>query len=651
MTKLGDEKLTTPVLGLKPVASRRPTPFQPPVRELRRPIRNLIPADSPLPPPPLLTMSAGADDLGAYVEATPLTAELGAPSPRVLGGREEPMQIRVSSRGGAAIPVEEDNPPRPAAAEPPPGLHASPIAADEVPLTTEDDTVTGDDGEARPTRDMDELVTHQATRPRSSEMMTEETAARKLPTAPAELIPAPATTSMASFFVGNVPIHSNSFHVDTITDAFHNSSRKTLSYIPPTLQNGETVVRPSLDTIRNGAQRWATTAVGYFLGKRPYFHHVNAFARSVWPLVREVKATANGFFFFEFKSVAAMEEVIEGGPWLFHGQAIVLQKWEPGMVLRKLQHTQVPVWIKLRHLPVELWTTEGLSIVASGVGKPLYPDAITRACTRLDFARVCVMLDISAKLLTHIVIMIPKEDGSEMACKVDVEYEWLPPKCTACHSLGHPTKECPTTKPKQPPVNVYVQKPTVQPQTHREQRQPTRTGQQPREPRPTHGEDEAGNIASGIHEDKGKAIVLYNAFDKLLELDSDDATIQETRVAVGNVARVQRGLLPQWTYYVDYGGPGNRVWLAWDTEIVDVTVVETGAKFIHCTVFFRSMHLSAYRALLSSLIYHLWREHNIRVFQLTPRTTDEIARIVVTEIRDLIICKQLPRTVSTRGPL
>ncbi|KAL0310291.1 UNVERIFIED_CONTAM: hypothetical protein Scaly_2942500 [Sesamum calycinum] len=93
-----------------------------------------------------------------------------------------------------------------------------------------------------------------------------------------------------------------------------------------------------------------------------------------------------------------MEDVIEGGPWLYLGQPIVLQKWEPGMVLRKLKHTEVPVWIKLRHLPVELWTTEGLSTVASGIGRPLYPDAITRACTRLDFARVCVMLNVSSKL-------------------------------------------------------------------------------------------------------------------------------------------------------------------------------------------------------------------------------------------------------------
>ncbi|KAL2226375.1 UNVERIFIED_CONTAM: hypothetical protein Sindi_1996200 [Sesamum indicum] len=134
---------------------------------------------------------------------------------------------------------------------------------------------------------------------------------------------------------------------------------------------------------------------------------------SVWPDLKEVTGTNNGFFFLQFKSVAAMEDVIEGEPWLFQGQPIVLQKWEPGMVLRKLQHTQVPACIKLRHIPVELWTDEGLSTVASGVGIPLYQDAITRACTRQDFARVCVMLDVTSNLPKHIIIMTPDEDGGE----------------------------------------------------------------------------------------------------------------------------------------------------------------------------------------------------------------------------------------------
>ncbi|KAL2224767.1 UNVERIFIED_CONTAM: hypothetical protein Sindi_3018400 [Sesamum indicum] len=170
-------------------------------------------------------------------------------------------------------------------------------------------------------------------------------------------------------FVGNIPLQTtldDCFGDDKIALAFNNSSRKTLSYVEPMRQNGEVVVRPSLDIVRD---------------------------------------------------VIDMDEVIEGGPWLFQGQPIVLQKWEPGMAMRKLKHTQPPVWIKLRHLPMEFWTTDGLSTVASGVGKPLYPDVITRACTRLDFARVCVMVDVSQNLPNHVIIMTPDEDGGRHHAK------------------------------------------------------------------------------------------------------------------------------------------------------------------------------------------------------------------------------------------
>ncbi|KAL0354300.1 UNVERIFIED_CONTAM: hypothetical protein Sangu_1011300 [Sesamum angustifolium] len=147
---------------------------------------------------------------------------------------------------------------------------------------------------------------------------------------------------------------------------------------------------------------------GIFSWSKTLFYHLNDFVKRTWPNVKRVTTTINGFYFFQFNDEKAMEEILEGGPWLFQGQPIVLQRWEPGMALRKHKHTEVPIWIKLCHLPVEFWTEEGLSVVASGIGKPLYPDTITKACTRLNFARVCIMLDISLKLSRHIVIMAPR---------------------------------------------------------------------------------------------------------------------------------------------------------------------------------------------------------------------------------------------------
>ncbi|KAL0455393.1 UNVERIFIED_CONTAM: hypothetical protein Slati_0878500 [Sesamum latifolium] len=213
--------------------------------------------------------------------------------------------------------------------------------------------------------------------------------------AKSDMVPTAAAASHAEWsmgiFIGKVPLRADAPPLQSesrFADAFNNSSRKTLRFVPPDNQNGEVIVRPTLAMIRDGSKKWEATAVGYFLGRKPPFHQVSTYVQSVWPCVKDVIATSNAFFFVQFNTCAVMEEVIEGGSWLFQGRPIVLQKWEPGMALRKHAHTQVPIWIKLHHLPVELWTTDGLSTIASGVDKHLYPDAITKAGTRLAFARV-----------------------------------------------------------------------------------------------------------------------------------------------------------------------------------------------------------------------------------------------------------------------
>ncbi|KAL0325335.1 UNVERIFIED_CONTAM: hypothetical protein Sradi_5102800 [Sesamum radiatum] len=117
--------------------------------------------------------------------------------------------------------------------------------------------------------------------------------------------------------------------------------------------------------------------------------------------------------------------------------------------------------------------------------------------------------------------------------------------------------------------------------------------------------------------DKGKAVVVYNPFDVLL-LAKDDAGgsergpissplrnvtlhfigLLETRVSAINMLRIQT-ILPRWSWFTDYNGPGNRIWIAWDDELLDVDVLNLDVQFIHCRITIRSAHLSV----LATVVY------------------------------------------------
>ncbi|KAL0292137.1 UNVERIFIED_CONTAM: hypothetical protein Sradi_7001200 [Sesamum radiatum] len=65
----------------------------------------------------------------------------------------------------------------------------------------------------------------------------------------------------------------------------------------------------------------------------------------------------------------------------------------------------------------------------------------------------------------------------------------------------------------------------------------------------------------------------------------------ETRVTLPNAARVQNGILPRWKWFSDYNSAGNRIWLAWDDDFLDIAILDIGVQFVHCRIFIRSSHI------------------------------------------------------------
>ncbi|KAL0294053.1 UNVERIFIED_CONTAM: hypothetical protein Scaly_3129800 [Sesamum calycinum] len=340
-------------------------------------------------------------------------------------------------------------------------------------------------------------------------------------------------STLPVIYVGNVKLQTGL--VDDIAGAFLQSSRKTLHFVPPDAAERGNNRPTNQGSGRQWVQEMAHYCSGLSSGRRPYFPQLESYARANWKGLQHVSATSSGFFFFRFHTRIAMEDVIEGGPWLFQGQPIVLQCWEQGMSLRRQQHTHVPVWIRLKHLPMEYWTEEGLSTVASGIGTPLYSDGITKDCSRLDYAGPILRngkedraLTLSmngclknAPIVAHWVIwkMVVRLINTELA--------------------GVATSVSTTAGLLIKPVSGRLMIKAA-----------------------------SWNVRGLNGLDHQRAVEQLVSDHKLTFIG-----LIETRVSQVNVQRVRRNLLLNWSWFDDYAGPEGRIWLAWNPLEVGVDIL------------------------------------------------------------------------------
>uniref|UniRef100_A0A6N2LTQ3 DUF4283 domain-containing protein n=1 Tax=Salix viminalis TaxID=40686 RepID=A0A6N2LTQ3_SALVM len=220
-----------------------------------------------------------------------------------------------------------------------------------------------------------------------------------------------------------------------VTDS---STRFTLEPIQRTAEESKPEITG--DMLTENAEQWTRCMVGFFPGYKMNYHTVNTIANRVWKTggLESVMSTTNGFWLFRFQTEDQMHAILERGPWMFGGKAIILQQWHPQFVFDKNRISKLPVWIRLHGLPFSLWSRKGLSVAASMVGKPLSCDEATYCCTRLDFARVCVEIDAELPFTHNFDIQTP---CAKDPLHIEVEYEWKPSRCESCKLFGHVCKK------------------------------------------------------------------------------------------------------------------------------------------------------------------------------------------------------------------
>ena len=130
---------------------------------------------------------------------------------------------------------------------------------------------------------------------------------------------------------------------------------------------------------------------------------------------KEIHDNGNGIFLFRFSKKDGMDFVVENGPWLVNNKPLIVQNWDIHMCVAKTEPKVLPIWIQMNHIPLEVWTSKGISALASRIGKPLVIDnVIASMCKsglgRVGYARVLVEVDANKELPEDIEIVY-KECG------------------------------------------------------------------------------------------------------------------------------------------------------------------------------------------------------------------------------------------------
>nr|GEW50107.1 hypothetical protein [Tanacetum cinerariifolium] len=124
-----------------------------------------------------------------------------------------------------------------------------------------------------------------------------------------------------------------------------------------------------------------------------------------------------------------------GYPWLIRKSLIILKKWSMDIRLLKEELTRFPIWVKLHDVPIQVFEENGISLIATFIGKPVMLDSYTSTmCNeswgRSSFARCLIEVNLEADLVDVVTIGIPSlyEDGFTKET-IHADYEWRPPKC------------------------------------------------------------------------------------------------------------------------------------------------------------------------------------------------------------------------------
>jgi 14-3-3 protein epsilon len=185
--------------------------------------------------------------------------------------------------------------------------------------------------------------------------------------------------------------------------------------------------------------RWCL--IGRFLCERTiHFNSMKVRMADLWKPVKGVtiKETKAGTFLFHFAHPLDMEAVINGGPWTFDNNMLLLERVQLGRQIEQIPLFHTTLWVQVHNLPMGLMKERVGIGLANYIGSFVEYDKNNNSSFWRQYMRIRVKIDVRKPLKKN--YRVQNHEGEW--CTVNFKYEKLGIFCFVCGIMGHAENKC-----------------------------------------------------------------------------------------------------------------------------------------------------------------------------------------------------------------
>jgi 14-3-3 protein epsilon len=160
----------------------------------------------------------------------------------------------------------------------------------------------------------------------------------------------------------------------------------------------------------------------------------------LWKPVKGVtiKEAKVGTFLFHFAHPLDMEAVLNGGPWTFDNNMLILEQVLLGVQIDQIPLCHATLWVQVHYLPTGLMKETVGQRLANYIGTFVEYDKNNNSCFWRQYMRIRVKIDVRQPLKKD--AKVKNREGE--LCTVMFKYEKLGIFCFLCGIMGHAENRC-----------------------------------------------------------------------------------------------------------------------------------------------------------------------------------------------------------------